>query len=104
MEYKKNSMEDVISKLSPSEQDKVKQTGSKAENMLNNTELLSFIQVYKYNLVKELTALNGFSEEQNSKRLGITQQIVGVEGFVDYLAKQVERKNKVVTLQNGPTI
>lgn len=102
MEYKK-SIEDVIAKMSPSEQDKVKVTGSLAENLINNVDLQTFVSGFKKTLYKDLTAIQGFTEEHNAKRLAITQQIVGIEGFVDYLMKQVERKNKVVNLQ-GPTI
>jgi len=103
MEYKKSIDTNNIAKLSASEQDKIKVRGSLAENLINNVDLQTFVIDYKKTLYKELTAIQGYTNEHDAKRLAITQQIVGIEGFVDYLAKQVDNKNKVVNLQ-GPTI
>ena len=87
-----------ISKLSPSQLDNVKQQGSLAENLINNNDLKSFINWYRFNLLNELTSIQGFTEEHNAKRLALTHSIAGIEGFTAYLQKLVERKNKVVSI------
>lgn len=96
------TMADSLSKMSPSELDKIKQQGSFAENFLNNNELNTFINWYKVTLYKDLSAVNGFTQEHDAKRVAIAHHIAGIEGFVEYLSKMVERKNRVVSIQSAP--
>ena len=95
-----------VSKLSPSQQDKLKQFGLAAEGLINNIEYDTFVNWYKFNLISELTGITGYSEEHNARRIAITHKIAGIEGFADYLQSLIKRKNEVVSLQNkqDPTI
>lgn len=95
---------DMLKDKSASELDKIKQTGSSVENLLNNSELNTFINWYCISQYQELSSVNGFTEEQNAKRVAIAHRLAGVEGFVDYLNRLVKRKNDVVTYQSKPAI
>lgn len=98
------SMGEMLKDKSASELDKIKQTGSLAENLLNNSELNTFINWYILTQYQEMSSINGFTEEHNSKRVAIAHRLAGVEGFVDYLNRLIKRKNDVVTLQSKPTL
>lgn len=95
---------DMLKDKTPAELDKIKQTGSLAENLLNNSELNTFINWYIISQYGEMSSINGFTEEHNAKRVAIAHRLAGVEGFVEYLNKIVKRKNDVVTYQSKPTL
>ena len=90
-----------IKTMTPAQQDQVKQTGSTAENLLTNKDLALFIHQYKFELCDTLAEIKGHSEEENSKRICISNQIAGIDGFIATLQRAAYFKNRVVSYQNG---
>jgi hypothetical protein len=91
-----------IKTMKPSQLDQVKNEGSQAEALLKNRELALFIHQYKFELLDALTDISGHSEEDNSRRVAISNQVAGLDGFVTALKRSVYMKNKVVTMQAQP--
>lgn len=93
----------TIKSMKPSELDRVKAQGSQAEALLTNRDMALFIHQFKFELTDALTAIGGYTEEDNNKRVAISNQLAGIDGFVASLQRAVYMKNRVVTLQTAPT-
>ena len=93
----------TIKTMKPSQLDQVKSQGSNAEALLKNRDLALFIHQYKFELLDSLSAITGYTEEDNNKRVAISNQLAGIDGFVASLQRAVYMKNRVVTLQQEPT-
>ena len=61
-----------------------------------------FIHQYKFELCDQLAAINGYTPDDNNKRIAISNQIGGIDSFVSSLQRAVYLKNRVVTLQTQP--
>jgi hypothetical protein len=94
----------TIKTMAPSEQDRVKSHGSEAEALLKNKQLALFIHQYKFELTDQLVAITGHTEEDNNRRIGLSNQLAGIDGFISSLQRAVYMKNRVVTQQTGPTL
>ena len=55
---------------------------------------------YKFELCDSLVDITGHGEEANAKRIAISNQLAGLDGFVVLLKRAVHYKNQVVSLQN----
>lgn len=93
----------TIKDMTPGDQDRVKAHGSQAEALLKNKDFAMFVHQYKFELADALTAINGHSADDNNRRVGISNQLSGIDGFVAALQRAVYMKNKVVSLQSNPT-
>lgn len=94
----------TIKAMKPSELDRVKAQGSTAEALLKNRDLALFIHQYKFEIADALTAISGHTEEDNGKRVALSNQLSGIDGFVASLQRAVYMKNRVVTLQSEPAL
>ena len=94
----------TIKAMKPSELDRVKAQGSTAEALLKNRDLALFIHQYKFEIADGLTAISGHTEEDNGRRIALSNQLSGIDGFVASLQRAVYMKNRVVTLQSEPTL
>jgi len=83
------------SKLTTSQKDKVRHYGSLAENLLKNKELALFIHHFKFNLADELGAIRGHLPEDNARRVALSNELAGIDNFVNSLKKAVYYKNRV---------
>jgi esterase/lipase superfamily enzyme len=92
----------TIKTMRPAQLDTLKNEGSQAEALLKNRELALFIHQYKFELLDALSAITGHSEEDNSRRVAISNQVAGIDGFVNTLKRSVYMKNKIVTQQANP--
>jgi hypothetical protein len=90
----------TIKTMRPQDLDRVKQHGSAAEALLKNKDLALFVHQYKFEVLDSLTAISGYTEEDNNRRVAFSNQLAGVDGFIASLQRAVYMKNKVVTLQN----
>lgn len=88
-----------IAKLSVSQADRVKAMGSAAENLLKNRDFVLFIRQYQLETMDALNEITGYSEEDNSKRIGLSNHFNAIDSFINLLKRQVVLKNRVVTLQ-----
>jgi hypothetical protein len=94
----------TIRAMKPSELDRVKAQGSTAEALLKNRDLALFVHQYKFEIADSLTAITGHTEEDNGRRIALSNQLSGIDGFVASLQRAVYMKNRVVTLQSEPTL
>jgi hypothetical protein len=88
-----------IKSMTPGQQDQVKAHGSEAEQLLKNKQMALFMHQYKFELTDALVAIQGHTAEDNSRRVAISNQLAGLDGFVASLQRAVYMKNRVVTLQ-----
>jgi hypothetical protein len=93
----------TIKSMRPSELDRVKAQGSTAEALLKNRDLALFVHQYKFELTDALIAITGHTQEDNNKRVAVSNQLAGIDGFVSSLQRAMYMKNKVVNLQQDPT-
>ena len=91
-----------IKTMKTSQLDQVKSLGSNAEALLKNKDLALFVHQFKFELADALTAITGHTEEDNNRRVAYSNQLAGIEGFIQSLHRAVHMKNKVVTQQTGP--
>jgi hypothetical protein len=92
----------TIKHMTASELDRVKQHGSTAEALIKNRDLAMFVHQYKFELADTLAAIAGHTQEDNNRRVAISNQLVGLDGFISTLKRAVYMKNRVVTLQTEP--
>jgi len=50
-----------------------------------------------------LTQITGHTQDDNSRRIALSNQLAGLDSFVATLQRAVYLKNRVVTLQTEPT-
>ena len=90
-----------IKKMAPSQLDRVKTYGSTAENLLNNRDFAQFVHHYKFETMDQLASITGHAEEDNARRIAISNQLAGLDGFIAWLQRAKYYKNKVVSLQSA---
>ena len=88
-----------IKTMTAAEQDRVKTTGSAAENLLKNRDFAVFVHQYKFEVCDQLSEIVGHTVEDNLLRIALSNQIRGIDAFVNTLKRSVYFKNRVVTLQ-----
>jgi hypothetical protein len=92
-----------IPKLSAVQRDAVKAHGSKAENLLTNKDVAMFIHQAKFDIMDQLSAIRGYTEEDNTRRVALSNQLAGIDSFITGLQRAVYLKNRVVSpQQEGP--
>jgi hypothetical protein len=94
----------TVKDMTVSQQDRVKAHGSTAEALLKNKDFALFVHQYKFELADALVAITGHTQDDNNRRIGLSNQLSGIDGFVASLQRAVYMKNKVVSLQTGPTL
>ena len=94
-----------IKTMSASELDRVKAHGSNAEALLKNRDLALFIHQHKFEILDAITAITGYTEEDNNRRVGLSNQLAGIDGFIASLQRAVYMKNRAVNqAQEGPRV
>ena len=92
----------TIKTMKPGQLDQVKAQGSNAEALLKNKDLALFVHQFKFELADALTSITVHTEEDNNRRVAFSNQLAGIEGFIQSLHRAVYMKNKVVTQQAEP--
>ena len=88
-----------LSKLSPTQADKVKAMGSSAENLLKNRDFVLFIRQFQLETMDQMNDTTGHSVDDNAKRIALANHFNAIDGFINLLKRQVVLKNRVVSLQ-----
>ena len=88
-----------MNKLSVSQADRVKQLGSAAENLLKNRDFVLFIRQFQLETMDALNDTTGHNNEDNAKRIALSNHFNAIDGFINLLKRQVVLKNRVVSLQ-----
>lgn len=91
-----------IRKMSPSQLDRVKSLGTAAENLLVNRDFVLFVRQHQLEIMDALVEIKGHAEENNSQRVALTNQLVGLDSFIALLKRAKYIKTRVVTLQEQP--
>ena len=79
--------------------DRVKNLGNQAEALMKNRDLALFVHSTKVDLMEQLTLLRGHTDEDNNKRIALSNQLSGLEAFADTLRSAVSNRNLVVKQQ-----
>jgi hypothetical protein len=83
------------SKLTTSQKDQVRHYGSLAENLLKNRDLAMFVHHFKFTLADELASIRSHQPEDNARRIAISNELVGIDDFVNSLKRAVYLKNRI---------
>jgi len=81
--------------LTPAQQDRIRNYGSQAENLLKNRDLAMFVHHFKFQLADELIEISGHTDVDNTKRIALSNELKGIDSFVNSLKKAVYYKNKL---------
>ena len=91
-----------LDRMTPAQQDSVKNHGSKAEALLKNHDLVQFIHQFRFEVADSIAAVSGHDPESNARRVALSNQLSGMDAFVASLQRAVYMKNRVVSQQDGP--
>ena len=84
-----------LSKLSPSQQDRVRHYGSQAESLLKNKELAMFVHHFKFSLADELASIRSHTPDDNARRIAISNELAGIDNFVNSLKRAVYLRSRI---------
>jgi hypothetical protein len=87
------------SKLTPSQRDRVINYGSTAENLLKNKDLAMFVHHFKFSLADELASIRSHTPDDNARRIAISNELAGIDNFVNSLKRAVYLKNRIGNMQ-----
>ena len=88
-----------IKKMTPAQLDRVKQYGSSAENLLQNKDFAQFVHHYKFDVMDQLGQITTHTDEDNMRRVALSNYVAGIDGFIASLQRAKYFKDKVVTQQ-----
>jgi hypothetical protein len=84
-----------ITKLTPSQKDRIRNYGSQAEALIKNKDLAMFIHHYKFEVADALANVRGHTPEDNMQRVALSNQLAGIDDFVNSLKRSVYMKMKL---------
>lgn len=91
-----------IKRMTPAQLDRIKMYGSNAENLLQNREFAQFVHHYKFEIMEQLSAISGHTEQDNNSRIAFAHNLAGIDGFIASLQRAKWYKDRVVS-QQQPT-
>jgi hypothetical protein len=90
------------SKLTTSQKDQVRHYGSLAENLLKNKDLAMFVHHFKFSVADELASIRSHQEDDNTRRIALSNELVGIDNFVNSLKRAVYLKNRIGNTNEVP--
>lgn len=90
------------SKLTVSQKDQVKHYGSLAEALLKNRDLAMFVHHFKFSLADELASIRSHQPDDNARRVALSNELAGIDNFVNSLKRAVYLKNRIVSIKEMP--
>lgn len=93
----------TVKKLTVSEQDRVKDAGTRAEALLKNRDFAQFVHGFKISIAEQLVEIAGHTEVDNSRRIALSNQLSGIDSFIAQLKEAVYWKHQLVKLATTPT-
>lgn len=88
-----------IKKMTAGQLDRVKNYGSQAEVLLSNRDFVQFVHHWKFDMLDTITTIAGHTEEDNTRRIALCNQLSGMDSFVASLQRARYFKEKVVSQQ-----
>ena len=83
------------SKLTTSQKDQIRHYGSLAEGLLKNKDLAMFVHHFKFSLADELASIRNHTPDDNARRIAISNELAGIDNFVNSLKRAVYLKNRI---------
>lgn len=84
-----------VKDLTPQQKDKIRTYGSQAENLMKNRDLAMFIHHHKFDIADQLAGIRGHSTEDNALRIALSNELTGIDNFINSLKRAVYLKSKV---------
>lgn len=84
-----------IKDLTAQQKDRIRSYGSQAETLLKNKDLAMFVHHWKFEVCDTLASMRGHSDEDNYQRVAFTNELAGMESFINSLKRAVYLKNKL---------
>lgn len=81
--------------LSPSQMDTIRNYGSQAETLMKNRDLAMFIHHYKFDIADQIANIRGHSPEDNQLRIALSNELTGIDNFINTLKRAVYLKSKI---------
>ena len=91
-------------KLTTSQLDQVRHYGSLAEALLKNKDLAMFVHHFKFSLADELASIRSHQPDDNTKRIAISNELAGIDNFVNSLKRAVYLKNRIGNTTEVPNV
>ena len=91
-----------LKNLTAAQADRVRQYGSQAEALLKNRDLAMFIHHFKFSQCDSLASIRGYSPDDNSQRIAISNELAGIDNFVTSLRRAVYLKNRIGNTDHVP--
>lgn len=91
------------SKLTTSQRDQVRHYGSLAEALLKNKDLAMFVHHFKFSLADELASIRSHQSDDNARRIAISNELAGIDNFVNSLKRAVHLKNRIGNTTEVPS-
>lgn len=92
-----------IKTMTVEQQDNIKAHGDKALALLKNKDLAMFIHQLKFEWCDQLALIKGHTEEDNNRRVAVSNKIAAIDDFVGLLKTAVHTKASVVKAHQPPT-
>jgi len=93
-----------LKNMTPSQTDKVRHYGSQAEALLKNRDLALFIHHFKFSLADELASIRSHTPDDNTRRIAISNELAGIDNFVNSLKRAVYLKNRIGKTNEVPNV
>lgn len=84
-----------VKDLTPAQKDRIRNYGSQAESLMKNKDLAMFIHHFKFEVADQLAGIRGHSPEDNLQRIALSNELTGIDNFVNSLKRAVYLKTKV---------
>lgn len=84
-----------IKDLTPQQKDRIRSYGSQAETLLKNKDLAMFVHHWKFELTDILSSIRGHTSDDNAQRIAHSNELAGMDSFINSLKKAVYLKNKL---------
>ena len=88
--------------MTPSQLDRVRHYGSQAETLLKNRDLAMFVHHFKFSLADELASIRSHQPDDNARRVAISNELTGIDDFVNSLKRAVYLKNRIGNTNEVP--
>jgi hypothetical protein len=90
------------SKLTTAQQDRVRHYGSQAEALLKNKDFAMFVHHFKFSVADDLGNIRGHQSDDNARRVALSNELTGIDNFVNSLKRAVYYKNRLGNTNEVP--
>ena len=91
-----------IKNLTQGQKDRVRNYGSQAENLLKNRDFALFVHQFKFEITDQIANIRGHSQDDNTQRIALANELSGIDNFVSTLKRAVYYKNKLGNAEIAP--